>query len=361
LRLIATDETAGRLGRGDKKGSKIDGQLVFSSGWEWGYWLNDVVAARSAWSPGDLNASPEKALRSALRPVTRVFGGVASDVESWIVDVTAAERALLIEGRVGGKAPADIAMRSGQAYIQGFDAWDDVAKLAQALPTKAAQMTQPDRLGLVDMRNPLHGGPSYSKEIAPLLTEIEATFDALASRGDALRARVPAESKDLFDDLADAMRMTALRAKQVHGLYDYVDGYWSTSPLHDGRDARLATARKALDDAQGIATGRVARFRVPADRIASWRAGPTAYDYGYLWTAKTLFYWWRDEGKAIDHPLMPCYMNLVNPIDVAFGEGIGTDAARLFGNLLSSGDQRSCLAEPKAEPTFPQDGLRTRP
>ena len=30
---------------------KIQGQIVFDSGWEWGYWVNDVVAARSSWDP----------------------------------------------------------------------------------------------------------------------------------------------------------------------------------------------------------------------------------------------------------------------------------------------------------------------
>ena len=30
---------------------QIQGQMIFDSGWEWGYWLNDVVAARSSWSP----------------------------------------------------------------------------------------------------------------------------------------------------------------------------------------------------------------------------------------------------------------------------------------------------------------------
>jgi hypothetical protein len=30
-------------------GFKIDGQMNFDSGWEWGYWLNDVITARAAW------------------------------------------------------------------------------------------------------------------------------------------------------------------------------------------------------------------------------------------------------------------------------------------------------------------------
>ena len=41
LRLIAAKE--------DSMGIHIDGQMNFDSGWEWGYWLNDVITARAAW------------------------------------------------------------------------------------------------------------------------------------------------------------------------------------------------------------------------------------------------------------------------------------------------------------------------
>lgn len=349
LRLLGREE--------EKDGRKMDGQLVFSSGWEWGYWLNDVVAARSAWDPALAASSPTEAFKHVLRRFSRVFGAGAEDFVGWVSDVVAAEQELLIEGRVNGAKPASIVQRNGQAYLQGWETWDDVSKLGSGkLPLT---MTQPDKLGLVDMRNPAHSGPGYSAEIEPLLAAMETRFDALAARGDALRTKVPARARDLVDDLADAMRMTALRAKQVHGLYDYVDGYWTAASTV--RAGRLGAARKALDDAAAIVKAREPRYRVPAERIAGWRHNPTAYQFGYLWSVRSLYYWWRDEGKAIDHPLFPCYLNVINPVDVAFGEGLGTDAARLFGSLLSSDESRGCLAEPSAEPKFPQDGLRTRP
>jgi hypothetical protein len=75
----------------------------------------------------------------------------------------------------------------------------------------------------------------------------------------------------------------------------------------------------------------------------------------------SLFFWWRDEGKAVDAPRSPCYLNIINPVDVAKGEGLATDAARVIGSLLSEGEGRGCLAEPSAEPRFPMDGLRERP
>ena len=155
------------------------------------------------------------------------------------------------------------------------------------------------------------------------------------------------------------MDITALRAKQVHGLYDYVDGYWDTAMT--ARMPRLQSARDALDAAVKVVAAREPRYRVPADRIAGWRQNPTAYSFGYLWTVRSLYYFWRDEGKAIDAPLFPCYLNIINPVDVAFGEGMGTDAARYFGSFLSTDQQRGCLAEPSAQPTYPQDNLRSRP
>jgi len=351
LRLLAEDEAKPGAG-------KMDGQLIFSSGWEWGYWLNDVIAARAAWDPGPANVSQSAALTSTLEKALRVFGASTKDVVAWITDVIRSEQELLIEGKVAGKAPKSIEMRNGQAYLQGWETWDDVSKLGAgtAVPLK---MTQPDKLGLVDMRNPIHGGPGYTAEIDPLLTEMETRFGQLSARAEELRGQVPAEARDLFDDMADAMKMTALRARQVHGLYDYVDGYFDT-PM-DKRRERLSAARKALDDAAVIALAREKRYRVPAERIAAWRDNPTAYEYGYLWTVRSLHFWWRDEGKAVDAPLFPCYLNTINPVDVAFGEGLGTDAARWMGDFLSSDQQRGCLAEPTAEPSYPQDGLRSRP
>ena len=29
----------------------MSGQMNFDSGWEWGYWLSDVVTARASWDP----------------------------------------------------------------------------------------------------------------------------------------------------------------------------------------------------------------------------------------------------------------------------------------------------------------------
>ena len=349
LRLFAADEERGLLGQGAHAHSKLEGQLLFSSGWEWGYWLNDLLAARAAWDPHVELPSDEQAVRVLLSPVTRLAGAQAQALEDWLVAVMQAQAALLIRGEVQGSAPAELAMRNGQAYLQGWDTWDDVSKLAKG--QSSVQMTQPDKLGLVDMRNPAHGGPPYSAQVEPLLAQMEATFLDLHTRGQALHQALRGPLAPFVAELVDAMHMTALRATQVHGLYDYVDAIWD--PTQQAfRDGRLAEARAALDEALTIVKQREAAYRVPAERIASWRENPTAYGFTYLWTVRSLYYWWRDEGKAVEAPLSPCYRNIINPVDVALGEGTGADAATVLGDLLSSGDTRGCLAEPKSEPRY---------
>jgi hypothetical protein len=356
LRMLALDEDQKRAG---STGKHMGGQVVFSSGWEWGYWLNDVAAARASWNPHAEAPSDAEAFRAVIKPALRMFGAQAEPLEKWILRYVDAEYRYLIQGEVAGKRPAKIEKRNGQAYLQGWETWDDVSETSANLPVKLPP-TQPSKLGLVDMRNPLHGGPSYSNEVKPLLSEMETAFGDLLREIEGIRGATSGPSKELIDELADAAKMTFLRARQVHGLYDYADDALIPSK-RPFRLMRLAEARTALDQAAALVKVRERSYRVPADRIAGWRNNPTAYSYGYLWSVRSLHYFWRDEGKAVDTPAFPCYMNIVNPVDVANGEGFGTDAARFFGGVLAGEQSRGCLAEPKSEPVYPQDNIRTRP
>jgi len=360
IRLLAKDEQGG---------APMDGQMIFSSGWEWGYWLNDVIAARSAWNPHEEAATDADATRAILDEALGSFGPNRKPVIDALLGWMQDEKELLIYGRHDGQAPSDIVSRNGQAYLQGWETWDDVSLMAGKIPGIPAPKTQPDHLGLVEMRNPAHGGPNYTREIEPLLA---ATTKVLSARADQLAAalrNIAPTSKELADELTDSARITVLRSKQVHGLYDYVDGYWSSfNPFSDAariRKERLKVARTALDDAQKIVNEREKHYRVDWQRIGGWGKNPTTYEYGYLWTVHSLLYWWRDEGKAVDAPLTPCYLNTLNPAEVALGEGTLVDALtavrRVFDENSAIGGITECLAKPASEPRFPQDNIRSRP
>ena len=96
-------------------------------------------------------------------------------------------------------------------------------------------------------------------------------------------------------------------------------------------------------------------------RIAAWRENPTAYNFTYLWTVHSLYFWWRDEGKAVDAPVSPCYENIINPADIALGEGTVTDVLQALRDSGFAEDLTECIAAPVDEPVFPQDDVRSRP
>ena len=364
LRLLAGDEEAGRMGLGAHAGKHMDGQQTFSSGWEWSYWLNDVVTARAAWNPHVEAGSDDDALGKILDGALRPFGDARVPVRDLLIETARAEHELLIEGRVSGAGPASTVRKNGQAYLQGFDTWDDVSDLGSRVPGLGPlHMTQPARVGLVEMRSPVRQGPRYTGELELLLAKMESRFGALYTKWEGLRSAVPPAALDLYDDMVDAMHVTWARARQVHGLYDYVDARADSNSAP--RLARLAAARAALDEAALVVKAREPRYRVPADRIAGWGTNPTAYGFGYLWTVRSLHYFWRDEGLAVDAPPSPCYLNVLSMTDVGLGEGAygsaTTTLRTLLDNPASGGGGAECLAAPTAAPVFPQYGLRTRP
>ena len=76
----------------------VTGQVIFSSGWEWGYWLSDVVAAEAAWDPrvghpqGENGPPPRVALASIVADVLATsVGEEASVVGAWVSDIAHAQ------------------------------------------------------------------------------------------------------------------------------------------------------------------------------------------------------------------------------------------------------------------------------
>jgi hypothetical protein len=361
LRLIARDEDEGRTGRAEHAGKPMQGQFTFSSGWEWGYWLQEVVTARAAWDPRLDVEDDREALALSLEPATRVFGEVADDVNEILVDAADAQDENMIQGLVAGRYPRDIAKLSGQAYLQGTETWDDVADLAADWLGQEHARTQPDKYGMVEMRGPLFDHDVYDEDIEPLLDEMELRLTNIADRLEALREQVPEHALPLFDDLLASARLTALRATQVRALYDYVDAQERERP-QARQEEHLADARQALDRAAELVAEREQAYRVPADRIAGWRDNPTAYPFTYLWTVRSLHYWWRDEGKAVLAPSSPCFMNIINPVSIGFGEGDWSKAADIAADVFQEidglGSVTDCLGAPVNEPTYPPPGLR---
>jgi hypothetical protein len=375
LRLLAEDERT--LG-----GRPMGGQMNFSSGWEWGYWLNDVVTARAAWDPLLAIANGDDAFEKALAPVVHPFGPKADEFAKAIAALARDEEDLLVLGKVKpmSEGPRDVEKLNGQAYMQGWETFDDLSTLLQKLGKKAAS-TQPAKLGLPDTLFSPGQSPGYRSHVEPLLAAMEERFGERADQLEKLAdsAQLPETARPLAREIAQAARMTALRATQLHGLYDYVDAgrldHRVASPLSEPkakngqpRNERLDAARTAFKQALVIVGKREKDYRVPVQRIAGWRDNPTAYQFGYLWTVHNLFYWLRDDGKAVNPAVGACYMNIIDPIDVGLGQGNWTELRNsveklkplVFDNLdftrcIKSEEDRT---EPSVKPSFLKQDAR---
>jgi len=346
LRLIAARELAENV--------TIDGQYIFDSGWEWGYWLQDVVSARGAFNPFANEATDELALRKALWPIVRHFGTSTQGALDTLVKMSFVQRDLLIYGEVNGVLPDNVEERNGIAYLEGWDTFADIGTTFESFLN-----TQPKRLGLTEFRTRLNPQPNYRREVEPLLAEMAVSFTDLAAALAALQGAVPLAAQPFFGELVDGSLMVSNRALQVHALYDYAST-WREGATEE-RSARLQDATNALASAEVVMRRREAQYRTPLERIAGWRHNPTCYDYGYLWQAKTLYYFWRDHDKAFfasRELLSPCYMNVISPVDVGFGEGLLynlTVRIRDWADENRPGNHfvLDCIAAPLEEPSYP--------
>lgn len=339
LRKIAADEEAGNLGYGPNQGARIQGQMNFSSGWEWGYWLNDVVTARAAWDPHLELPDSESTVRALLKPLADAAGPSGQALVDLVARTGRLQHQLLILGKgealVGELEPERDAeglelaedededwlaaqRLNGQAYLQGVETWDDVSDLIARIPFVRGLATQPRRLGPVSVRG-RRASREYVRAVRPLMQAMQRDFGAVADQFAGLVGGVPPAARPLARDLADSARMTALRSRQMHALYDVASRYRRKDKAF--KRQRMAEARQALDQAAAVVRRREASYLVDADRVSGWGVNPTVYQFGYLWTVRSLYYWYRDEGKVAQVPRSPCYLNVLNPAEVATAEG----------------------------------------
>lgn len=84
-----------------EEGFKMSGQMNFDSGWEWGYWLNDVITARAAWDPHVEIRETWDAFNASLTPFISIFPmSIRPELSSIIVGLTKLQEDLLVYGNV---------------------------------------------------------------------------------------------------------------------------------------------------------------------------------------------------------------------------------------------------------------------
>lgn len=245
---------------------RLDDHVLFSSGWEWGYWLNDAATLRMTYER-------PAAWDGVVQHVFAGWGDAGRTAGELVRQLGEVQHHFLIEGRLA-------------AYLAGRDQLIDAGE-------RRGIVSQPDR-------------PEFS-EVAALDADGRATFVStrlgpladlaaqLTGLDEALgRAGLPAGDAFL-DELRDGFAVTAARARFIHALYAatvaFADG--------GGDDGWLAKADDELQAAKRVVQRRHRQLFDPDARsILRDNDNPTFYKYGYLREADSLCFWTRELAQA---------------------------------------------------------------
>ena len=324
------------------------GTFLFESGWEFGYWMSAIAHYEASWNPRLEFPDTFSALVDVLSFLDAGLG------PGWAKAVATSAQLMrkpLIFGPDG--TANNVEKLNGIAYIQGWDTWSE---LATAVGVANAQ---PDKVQFFQMQKFSFLGPQFpsiSQVMTNTVSGMQAVLDLVADQYNAtlsFNAGQP-EMAIRREELLDVANITLQRAIQVQNLIEIAHDFKNkrNSSYWDAAETALQTARVLID--------RRLQF-VNFDRVCTWRPNPTAYNYTYLWSAKSMIFFWRDRQQLVNESIFawtPCLMNVDDPIDVMMGRGVLDSIMKLLRTLIDqygAAPFGQCLSSPTEEPVYPKD------
>ncbi len=313
--------------------SGMDGQIDFSSGFEWGFWLNDWMTASSVYEA-------REDWRVKLARFTRIFGKRAEAMQDLLVRVIDEQGADLLEG-------------NAIAELIGWDSADDIGHFIAGTEFQPVRLL-PEEIRALDA----DGLAAYEADVIARLTTLDATYAGFAAEIGRLAGGIPADARPWFDELRDGLEITRLRIRHVllldRGLVAIRRAALGLDPGGDADGRALwRDAQATRLDALEIVSRREAAYRFPVERIARRRENPTSYEFGYLFTVWDLYYWKRDEARAFADRFCICDGNLVNLVDNFLGEGGLGDVLEALPPLPGCLDTCAHPVDVLADPVVP--------
>ena len=239
----------------------LDQHILFTTGWEWGYWLNDVTALRASYA---LTATPDALIHEQYAPD---LGPEVAAVVSRLMD---AQREALIEDRLA----AYVAGRD--AIIDGFGGNSEEAIIAAPDRVDPREMTEDMTAGFE--ATTLADLDRYADRLDELVTELSA-FDLPDSRW----------GRELRDGFATNRARAHFLQEFYRAGVAAVRGDTSTAEQH------YAQAQRQLDAATSVVHGRHADLHdTHQRRLVDTSTNVTTFQYGYLFYADNLCYWRRE-------------------------------------------------------------------
>ena len=247
-------------------GGGLEEHVLFSSGWEWGYWLNDYATLR-------MNYSLDESWESYVQDVYGPWGSDGGALAEQVIALTDLHHEYLLEGRLAG-------------YLAGRDA---VMDMGYAMGI----VSQPQRTTLEELAELDQAGRDAfeSQVVQPLAELSEATWAIDAQ----VHALASSASDRWFDEVADGVRIDALRTDFAHALYSAALAFAATGT----DDGWLAVADSALASAREVVDARHADLHDPdPERLITLDDNATIYRFGFLGMADELCFWHKERGEA---------------------------------------------------------------
>ncbi|MGN6106543.1 MAG: hypothetical protein ACTHU0_15665, partial [Kofleriaceae bacterium] len=237
---------------------KLDNQLLFSSGWEWGYWLHDVTALRASY---ELPDAYERLIEAELAP------------------------------ELGAAVPAVVELIEAQReHLMGHELVQYVAGRDLAIDTGRALdiVSQPDRVTFDD----LAAGSDPAAFRRDVLEPLAAYADQLDRIGAGIEAAALPPGR-WTDELRDGFAIDRHRARFVLETYEATLAHLGGDGA--AMDRHLARARELLARGRDVVTARHADLHdTHRRRLVDRTSNHTFYQYGYLNNADTLCFWERE-------------------------------------------------------------------
>lgn len=240
----------------------LEDHVVFSSGWEWGYWQNDWTVLRTSFR---LPESDDVLLHDMLDPLPH-----GPEMVPILTDLIEVQRRAFVDERLSG-------------YTGGRDATFRLGELMGVY-------SQPLRVSIdaVHAMTPVER-TTYRAGVATPLATLATDCAALEARVDALGI---APGDRWLSEIADGIEIDRLRAQHAATLAT------ATADYGDGLDisAHVATMQALEAEAAVVVARRLAGFHDPdgAELVADSRPSAVLYQYGYLREANELCFWRRD-------------------------------------------------------------------
>ncbi len=276
----------------------VDNHLTFSSGWEWGYWLTDWSVARWSWM------YRENGHVKASHPLSVLFDLFhdAGIQRAWRDALFLQNYYLKDQGLMPLMSALDPASEMPWPFNKPFQPRSDFTY--EWLLKKSA-----DSDVYRVLNGPLASLIEYDRKIDQLVIRLKAESKHFFMK----KEHNAPELKLLMDELTRGLQVTALRARHraltIEALIAKRQQILKGSQ-NDKAEALLQEAAKVRGEAQSTVLSQEAIYRYPVDQLARRRKSFTAYEFGYLYPASNLLFWWREEEQIRNSRFDAFYLNI---------------------------------------------------